>query len=757
MKKKMYLGALMFLFVSCSSVPETIYVSPSGDDRATGSKEHPFATIERAREEVRRIREEHPDQDVRVCLRGGVYRLKKTVVFTREDGAAPGHTVIYEACPGERPVLSGSVPVTSWVKLNEPVEGLPEKAFGHVWVADVSYVKSIKKDQLPPSTVADQQKEVQLFYTLYQGSERLPRARGKRFDFVRGEEEWDDPLRFAYPEGELASWPDLANAEMYVVPFPRRWISNMIPLKEVNERDHTACLAYPATYPLQPPARPYGWVENVLAVLDEPGEWVLDNRNSRLYLWPRGDRPDSVYVPVLTELVRVEGTIRYDSPEDLPVTGLVFHGITFTQGDRLPWHGETGWGLQHDWERFDSPTALLRFRGCRNCAVTACHFTTSGGSGVRFDLYAQENRVEGNEFDHLGGVGILFAGYGPGTKDVNRHNTIVNNSIHHTGTIYNGSPGLFIWQSGENRIENNLLYHLPYAGICVTGRIVWDTLGISECSRTIRWDEVGGKDVAKKFRTEQYRWHVPGTWYMREKWLHARNNRVWRNDIHHVMETLGDGNCIYVSGAGGGNQVIENYCHHCPSKHMNNAIRCDDDQNLTLIKRNIVFRTGGYAEAFLIKGKNDIIENLAVDLRTGSRHRGYLRFYDGVIDSSVIQYNVFYSCEKGQHPVGEGIERNGMKKPCLRYTFADYNVYWSTVDPEWGIRHLEEQRKYGIEMHSIAADPMFEDMEHENFHFRKGSPALKLGIHQPIDVKETGPRGKYRKRFYRMHGKNNDI
>ena len=39
-----------------------------------------------------------------------------------------------------------------------------------------------------------------------------------------------------------------------------------------------------------------------------------------------------------------------------------------------------------------------------------------------------------NEIGHMGGGGVLFQGYGPGLKDVNRNNTIAHNSIHHTGT-----------------------------------------------------------------------------------------------------------------------------------------------------------------------------------------------------------------------------------------------------------------------------------------------------------------------------------
>jgi len=72
-----------------------------------------------------------------------------------------------------------------------------------------------------------------------------------------------------------------------------------------------------------------------------------------------------VSVTDLVELVRIEGNIRYDASADEPVHGLTFRGLTFTQGNRYEFHGRTGSGLQHDWERFDASTALVRLRAPR--------------------------------------------------------------------------------------------------------------------------------------------------------------------------------------------------------------------------------------------------------------------------------------------------------------------------------------------------------------------------------------------------------
>ncbi len=739
--------SILMIMSACTSVLKPVYVSPDGDDANPGTKQLPFATIEKARSEVRKLKENNSDENITVSVRGGEYHIQNTIVFTTDDSGNEGQNIIYAAYPGETPVFSSTVPIKKWDKLNEYPEDLPQVAKGKIWVADISFIREIKKSQASSPSVATQTKRAQLFYTLYDSDKILQRAKGETFSMRKTPlNDRSDHNTFMFPVGAIHNWSDLYNAELNIIPL-RKWVSNILPIADIDEKNGVGHTAVPGTYTLikhyENPKNGVGHIENVMAVLDEPGEWVIDSKNNMLYLWPENGKPgDNISAPVLTELFRVEGEIDYKATTDQPVKNIVFRGLTFTGADRFLFQGQTGWGVQHDWERFDSPSAMLRFRGSENCIVQDCHFTTAASSGLRFDLYSKNNRVEGNHIEHLGGVGILLAGYGPGTKDVNNHNTIVNNSIHHIGEMYHGSPAIFVWQSSKNCVVNNLISHVPYTGICITGRIVWDTEGAQECSNTIRWHEVGGKSSIVRYAERA------STWHQREKFLHSRNNRISRNDINHIMEICGDGNAIYISGAGGGNQIIENYCHHSPSYRTNSAIRCDDDQEETTIKRNIIYRIGGNAEGLMIKGKNDMLENLMVDLQIVNGHRGMLRFYNGIVDGSIVQRNIFYSKTKGQNAFRKGNTNKDGYAPDLERTEADHNIYFSTVDPEWGNKHLEHYQKLEVEMHSIAADPMFVDIENENFQFKTESPALKMGFEQPIKVELTGPQGDYRKEFY---------
>jgi hypothetical protein len=736
-------ATLVMLTTIVSAAEKNLYVSPEGKDSNPGTEALPFLTITKARDHIRGLAKTAPRGNIVVFLRGGIYRVEKTIVFGEADTAVPGQTITYRAYPGETPVLSASVPINGWNK-----EKLASGKM--VWSADVSALLA-RRGQVDFCGVGALDSRAKTsFFTLYDAEGELPRARGPGFQakpLPEADEKSTDKIYF--PKGALKPWTDLPGAELVIIPR-YHWNMNILPLAAVDPQGF-ATTARPGTYPLAPnpiTERPTVWVENVLDVLDEPGEWVLHPAQGKLYLLPRAGQPKEIEAPLLTELIRVQGGVDYEGPVDRPIRGLVFQGLTFTRGDRLPWCGQTGLGVQHDWEMFDLPTALVRFRSAEECAILDCCFTDAGHAGVRADLHAQKIRIEGSVFERLGGAAILFAGYGPGTKDVNRKNIVVNNHIHHTGRHYWGTPAVMIWQSGENRIAHNRIHHVPYAGIALSGRIPWNRTGNAECVKTIRWHEVD-TFIPKGVRPE---------WPERERFLHARRNLVDRNEIHNAVEICGDGNALYVSGSGDGNIVRENYCHDFYGDHMNAIIRNDDFQNGTSILGNILCRTRGNGEGIINKGANRIIGNVIADLRPTKGTRGAVVLTGYAQHGAVIRNNLVYAPRiargakvRGWPAISE-TEGNVRERGAslLKDTDADSNLYWCAEDPAWGKAHLTKARRDGKELHSIAADPCFADPDLSTFALQQGSPALRLGI-TPFDVTLAGPQEPYRSRWF---GKN---
>jgi len=391
-------------------------------------------------------------------------------------------------------------------------------------------------------------------------------------------------------------------------------------------------------------------------------------------------------------------------------------------------------GLQHDWDMHDRDHALFRLRGTENCVIEDCHFTHSGGGAIRIDLHGQENRISGNHIEYIGGTGILLCGYGPGKKDVNRKNLITRNRIHHTGRIYSHSPGIFVWQSGENRVANNLIHHTPYTAIIVSGCMThfFARPDARELVRTIRWHEVGGGPGKKTL--QQVR-----------PFLHTHDNLIEYNEIHHAMEQLGDGNGIYVRGAGAGNVIRRNYIHHLVAPmHMQAAIRTDGGQRDTLIAANLIYKCT--SQGIMLKLNNRCENNIVADLIAPPRGY-YLALREGPMTGAVIKRNIFYSSTEACTFIDElrpgrgknSEDRRGRKLARARDADTDYNIYHCAANGNLGERLLEKQQGDGVDTHSLAVDPLFVDPANGDFRLRPDSPALKLGF-VPIDLSKVGLR-----------------
>ncbi|MDB4384528.1 right-handed parallel beta-helix repeat-containing protein [Opitutaceae bacterium] len=706
------------------------YVSPTGNDTWSGTlasttaarSDGPFATLARARDAVRELKEKR-EGDILVYIREGTYRLEETVVFGLVDSGDDHTTISYAAYPDETPVFTSAVAVEGWTRLEETSTDLSEVARGHVMVADVD----------------------EKFLTLYDGEGRLPRARSAKF--AAQVPDSDDAQaafkltrnKLHYPEGTLQSWSNIKDVELFIRP-QHAWIFNILPLASVNEDERIATTTIPGSYTLRPQIiqlveSELAWVENVLADLDEPGEWVLNTQEGKLYLWPRSDT--AVVRPQLRELIRIEGEIDLAGPKDIPVRNLHFRGLSFTQGDRYTLKNNDA-GLQHDWEMFDVDNALFRLRGAENCVIESCHFADSGGGAIRVDLHGQNIRIENNHIEKIGGTGILVSGYGPGTKDVSGGNAILNNHVHDYGEIYLHSPGIMLWQTGESRVANNLIHDAPYCGIIVSGflRHFFERPDARELVRTVRSHEVD-----QTLDLNEWEAALP--------YLHTHDNLIEYNEIHHVMGEMADGNGIYIRGAGAGNVIRRNYIHHLlgPTR-MQAAIRTDGGQRDTVMAENVIYQCT--SKGIVLKLNNRVENNVVVDLveaqfRGESIPASYLTLRESPLDGATIQRNIFSSSSGRATYFDETKERRFPVMARAKDADTDFNLYYGGGASDVAAVHLRKSQEDGSDAHSRTADPLLINPEAGDFRLTPGSPARALGI-DSLDVSTMGlqprPKGK---------------
>ncbi len=658
-----------------------------------------------------------------IRLEAGIHRLSETLVLSRQHR---GLTI--EAASSKPTFIVGSAPLAaeSWA----PVPDL-----AGVWKTSL------------PFTFPEPR-------SLFIDGKPQPRARSKGYRQLSAPPE-TVPYRkrraidtqHAYlPKEVFTHIKDFAGAELRIIPkYP--WVCHVLPITTIDRETSLVYSKVTGTYPMTPTAFghfPDGtcWIENTLSVIDSPGEWAFNGKSRELFLMtPDGKAPGNrVEIPMLTELIRIEGEEDRSDFEDHPVKHITLRGIRFARSNAYGWEADkTGWGLQHDWEMYDRPTAMIRLRFAESCLIEDCRFVNAGATGVRLDLHCRKNIIRNCEFAELGGAGIVLAGYGMGFKDVNRENLITDNNIHHIGKFWWHSPAIFAWQSGRNRITHNHIHHVPHNAITVSGRTQLSVSGDKESSKTARWDEV-------IFHLE----NRDRSWESREPLMHGRYNDIAWNDIHHAMEYMADGNAIYVSGTGTGNRIYHNFIHDIVGPNMNGTIRIDDDQHEVKIDHNIIARCAG--EGFLWKGRCEITNNIIYDLRvkaadgTKTEHqRGFMVLGGAPVTGSVVKRNVFVS-NNPRYPIlferpAPWIKHGTRKMPpvVLSDADSDHNVYWNSINPNWADDFLTTQRSRGIEKHSVFLDPEFTDPSNNDFTIQQGSLIEQTGFER-LDLSAAGPR-----------------
>ena len=105
------LTAAVLVALSGCTAGTALYVSPDGDDTNSGSLDEPLATLEAARDAIRRMKSAGllPADGVTVYLRGGVHRLRRMFDLAAQDSGSPGAEIVYRAFEDEQPIVSGGI------------------------------------------------------------------------------------------------------------------------------------------------------------------------------------------------------------------------------------------------------------------------------------------------------------------------------------------------------------------------------------------------------------------------------------------------------------------------------------------------------------------------------------------------------------------------------------------------------------------------------------------------------------------------
>jgi hypothetical protein len=673
---------------------QPFYVSPKGDDANPGTEEAPFQTIQKAADWAARSQST-------VYLRQGLYRLQSAIELKSHHSG-----IRIEPYQSEQVTLSGAIALDQWklVKHPRPSKDRPAK----VYMAETGKYANV--------------------LTLYGPDGLLPRAASAPLKTVSGDlqpteggsdtagqgESIPTPSTMFFLPGQIDHVQDFANTEIFILPRAD-WVANYLPVKHVDRQSRRLETYVPGTYALTTPPT---WtqielfyrLENAPEFLDEPGEWYFDAESSRIYLVaPADEAPKHIELPVLDQLFSLEGDFENnDLISDIKITGLSMQHTT-----RMTWAGGRI-GVQHDWGVADGQWAFIKVKGARGIEVSNCLFEHGGGDGVRLDVAGWNNRIHHNEFSHLGGAAVSLIGLAPGTRDELHSNHVYGNHIHHCAELWWLQPGIMVCQSSTNRIANNLIHDLPYNGIAlVGGRAGFFGRGKSDFPGNglsyMHWDEIP-QEVDE--------------WYEKIGYISTRDNMLEHNEIHHVVERLGDGNAIYLSGVGTGNILQNNYIHDMPSFSSAGGLRFDNDTWFCTMRNNVVWNVNG--ANIVSKWVNTVENNIMVN----SAVRSNLMLTAGPKWGSNIRRNIIVNNRQLYEPtmnkwmLPEQIFMKGELEQCI----ITNNLFFVSDDEAFGQERVEEINNLFNAADNLHADPQFLNIDQGNFGLEEDSPALKMGF-----------------------------
>jgi hypothetical protein len=522
--------------MGCNAQLTDIYVSPDGNDDASGSISAPLKSLNRAAELVR---EKTGQEAVNIFLAGGRYGLSTPLVLGPEDGGTSEAPVSWQAMPGEKPVISGGIQVGAWTQEE-----------------DGSWSASLPEDYHGS------------FRSLYVNGKRAIRARYPDEGYLRvGKAGEDQRSHFYFAKGDI---PGLSNIRGLELIFLHDWSVTRIPVKSIDweSRRLTAVDSIGSRLSFFTMTHwedhPRYYLENMPEFCDKPGEWYADFEDRLVYYRPLSGeniQESTAIIPLAEKLVVIEGI------EERHAEHISFEGITFEHTAwQLPEKGYCGVQACMFTDRsaklnaWNKVPAAIELNLADHCNFVSCTLRNTGASGIWIRRNCAECEISGSHLYDISGNGISIGEsqdrqvhgepwWKSRPEERSKGNRISHSLIEQCGLQFYGAVGIWCGLVANTVIEHNEIRDLPYTGVSVG-------------------------------------------WMWTPEPTPCRENTVHANHIHHIMKILSDGGGIYSLGLQPGSRITHNLIHDVEvnvGRAESNGMFLDEGTKELLIADNIVY------------------------------------------------------------------------------------------------------------------------------------------------------------------------
>lgn len=552
-----------------------LYVSLDGDDTADGTLEHPFRTLEAARDKIREMKAEGMDTGgITVNIRGGEYALLgDTFSLDEQDSGTAGNPITWRAYEDEEVKFVGNIQVEgskfSPVEEQSVKDRLPEGAKDHVLVYDLTKENGLTEFAPIPKNGYGWPAQANAMSVLVDGdAQTLSRFPNEGFIDISSIQEKGFVPRdhLANPDGtcpectkdaggseripckygeskflEQKGGVFTTNNQEVIDKFPLwsqetdiwtfgyffwDWADDNCAIESIEKTDAGVqmTMRHPSRYGVGQNGRRF-YAYNMLCEVDQPGEWYLDRDNGKLYLYPKKDiSGSSIELSMQTKPLVTMDDVEYVNWQGVSFTKSNGHGIVMKDCENVEIAGC----------EFSDLGQRAVFVGDPNYTDADVNLGASGGSN---------NTIRSCDITRTGQGGV-FLGGGNRYKLTPGNNKVVNCDISDFSTIKRTySPAVELFGCG-NSAERNHIYDAPHTAIQFKGNdmTIYGNDIYNVCYETA--------DVGAIYSVRRWSW---------------QGNVVKNNFIHDLVSTGGIGSAaVYVDDLGSGVTMTENLFMNIP-------------------------------------------------------------------------------------------------------------------------------------------------------------------------------------------------
>ena len=475
-----------------------VYVSAQGSDTNTGTEDQPLRTLSEALRKVRNLRRLNKidsNEAVEIILKKGVYKLYEPIIIRPEDSGTSESPTIIRSEDDQHAVISSGVEINNWSVNNVTIVGIPEEISRKLWVADMPLVGGRPLD----------------FRQLWVDGVKAKRATDfgeGTLDRILAVDKVNEILWIPTPDWSFSNIEDLE------LTIHQWWAIANLRVKSMEVKgDRTAVqfhqpeskieFEHPWPAPFIDDKREYNgnsafYFSGAAELLDQPGEWYVDYKTSKVYYYPQKKdhiKKSKLVVPSLETLVEIRGN------SGAAVSHVYFKNIGFMHSTwmRPSTKGhvplQAGWSLTDAYKLQEPGTqdkaslenqawierqpAAVEVSNANHIVFERCNFQHMAATGIDYIVGVQHSKILGNVFYDIGGTAIQAGFFGSpdfeahlpylptDQREVVHHLDIENNYIENATNEDWGCVGISIGVAHDINVAHNEVFDVNYSGICL--------------------------------------------------------------------------------------------------------------------------------------------------------------------------------------------------------------------------------------------------------------------------------------------------